>query len=486
MTHPLGAVAESDEPTNGDGAIHILHVDDATNFVELTREFLQQELDDVVFYAETTASDALDCMEESPIDCVVSDYQMPTTNGLSFLDTVRERYPDLPFILFTGKGSEEIASEAVSAGVTDYIQKTTDTEQYAVLANRIENAVERTRAQQAHDEMARRYATLISNLPGIVYRCKNEPDWPMEYVAGRCEDLFGYTATDLENGYVSVGRDLIDQEDRTRVWEETQAAVENREQYVIEYRITTKSGTTKWVQGRGKGVYRDGKLVALEGYLLDLTPQKRRERMLERHNEHLEEFARAVSHTLRNPLQVAVNAVEMLPDSWETEQVDRVERSLTRMEVLIEKLLTLVRRGQVVNDTVPVELTELASQAWRDVAPETATLEVETAATVEVDPPRMQEVLEHLFRNAIEYGGEDVTVTVGDLDDGFYVADDGPGIPDDHYDAVFQPGYSTRSDSTGFGLDIIRSIVEAHGWDISATESEDGGARFEIRRFELF
>ncbi|MEA5388737.1 HAMP domain-containing sensor histidine kinase [Haloarculaceae archaeon H-GB11] len=181
-----------------------------------------------------------------------------------------------------------------------------------------------------------------------------------------------------------------------------------------------------------------------------------------------------------------MNAVEMMPESWNSEQVDRVERSLTRMEVLIEKLLTLVRRGQVVSDPVSVDLADLASQAWRNVAAEEATLDVETSITVEADPARMQEVLEHLFRNAIQYAGEDVTVTVGDMEDGFYVADDGPGIPEDQSDTIFQPGYSTRSDSMGFGLDIIRSIVEAHGWDITATESETGGARFEIRRADLF
>ncbi|MEA5388736.1 response regulator [Haloarculaceae archaeon H-GB11] len=296
MDHSLDHVAAGAGPIVGDDAIHVLHVDDAPSFVEMTREFLQRELD-VVFYAETSAADALDRLENAPIDCVVSDYQMPDTDGLTFLDAVRDRYPDLPFILFTGKGSEEIASEAISAGVTDYLQKATETDQYAVLAHRIENAVERTRAESAHEEMARRYATLISNLPGFVYRCRNEPTWPMEYVAGRCAELTGHAESDIENGYVSYGRDVMHPDDREYVWEETQEAVENREQYVIEYRIITKSGQTKWVQGRGKGVYRDGELVALEGYILDLTTRKRRERMLERHNEHLEEFARAVSHT---------------------------------------------------------------------------------------------------------------------------------------------------------------------------------------------
>jgi signal transduction histidine kinase len=92
-------------------------------------------------------------------------------------------------------------------------------------------------------------------------------------------------------------------------------------------------------------------------------------------------------------------------------------------------------------------------------------------------------VLENLFRNAIEHGRSDVTIRVGTLSDetGFYVEDDGPGIPSDTRDEVFEQGYSTADDGTGFGLSIVREIAEAHGWEISATDSAEGGARFEIR-----
>jgi len=479
------AVDDGDTAT-GDHVVNVLHVDDKPDFLEMASSFLERELDDSVVHTATDAATALDRLADTRVDCVVSDYKMPDMDGLELLQRVREREPDVPFILFTGKGSEEIASEAISKGVTDYLQKGTDVDQYTVLANRIENAVGRHTAERAHAEMARRYATLISNLPGIVYRCGIRDPWPMAYVAGDCRALAGYTAAQLEQDEVLWGEDCIHPDDRAAVETETHAAVDRREQYVLEYRIVTATGDIKWVQSRGQGVFDAGDLVAMEGYIVDQTPQKRRQRMLERHNQHLEEFARAVSHTLRNPLQVAVNSIEMLPDSADSEQVDRVERSLTRMEVLIEKLLTLARRGRIVSDPVPTELATLAAQAWRNVATEQASLQVETSRTVEVDPARMQEVLEHLFRNAIQHAGASVTVTVGDLDGGFYVADDGPGIPDGQYEDIFQPGYSTETCATGFGLDIIESIVAAHGWEITATDSAAGGARFEMRRADFF
>lgn len=95
----------------------------------------------------------------------------------------------------------------------------------------------------------------------------------------------------------------------------------------------------------------------------------------------------------------------------------------------------------------------------------------------------MKQILDNLLRNAVEHGGEGVTVTVGDLEDGFYVADSGAGIPEDERERVFEHGYS-RSGGTGLGLDHVQESVAAHGWEISVTESETGGARFEITGFE--
>ncbi len=140
--------------------ILVLHVDDDPSVTDLTGRFLERE--DNRFSVETaiSATEGLERIIESsqPPDCVVSDYDMPEMDGIDFLQTVREEYPNLPFILFTGKGSEEIASDAISAGVTDYLQKQPGTEQYELLTNRIQNAVQtqhqRHRAERT-DELMR-------------------------------------------------------------------------------------------------------------------------------------------------------------------------------------------------------------------------------------------------------------------------------------------------------------------------------------------
>jgi signal transduction histidine kinase len=194
----------------------------------------------------------------------------------------------------------------------------------------------------------------------------------------------------------------------------------------------------------------------------------------------------------------------------------------------------MARQGQTVTDPESVSLAGLAGEAWDNVDTQGARLVTEANRDLRADRQRLLQVFENLFRNAVEHGstgnrnaerssdavehgstspdsqarqdadgassvepsvadapddaGEhgsgETTVTVGPLDDGFYIADDGPGIPPDEREDVFQKGYTTDEDGTGFGLAIVETAVEAHGWAVDVTESEAGGARFEIRGVE--
>jgi len=127
--------------------IRVLHVDDEPDFVDLAATYVERATSRITVETATSPDDGLDRLTDD-IDCVISDYDMPRMNGIEFLEAVRVEYPDLPFILFTGKGSETVAGDAISAGVTDYLQKETGVEQYTVLANRTENAVTQYRAQR--------------------------------------------------------------------------------------------------------------------------------------------------------------------------------------------------------------------------------------------------------------------------------------------------------------------------------------------------
>lgn len=206
---------------------------------------------------------------------------------------------------------------------------------------------------------------------------------------------------------------------------------------------------------------------------------------LSKKNEQIDQFASVVSHDLRNPLHIARGHIGLATTEETSEHLDPAAEALERMETLIDDLLTLARQGQQVGELEPVTLESLSHHCWGNVDTEQATLVAETKYTVRADRSRLQQLLENLFRNAVEHGGKEVTVTVGDCAGGFYVADNGVGIPKPERDDVLESGYSTTSNGTGLGLSIVTEIAESHGWDVTITESTDTGTRFEITGVEF-
>jgi PAS domain S-box-containing protein len=220
-------------------------------------------------------------------------------------------------------------------------------------------------------------------------------------------------------------------------------------------------------------------------FFRDVTDSKEREKKLARQNARLEEFASVVSHDLRNPLNVAQGRLELAREHCDSEHLDSASQAIGRSFTLIEDLLALAREGENASIIEAVDLAKICDGCWQNVETGEATFVNEVDRMIRADLSRLKQLLENLMGNAVEHGGERVTVTVGDLDDGFYIADDGPGIPEDEREDVFEAGYSTTDEGTGFGLNIVNEIVEAHGWEIGVSSSEYGGARFEITGVEL-
>ncbi len=721
-------------PLSSQQEIQILHVDDDPSITDLTGTFLEREDDRFAVETATSADEGLENITDRPPDCVVSDYNMPGTDGIEFLQAVREEYPDLPFILFTGKGSEEVASDAISAGVTDYLQKKTGTEQYQLLANRIENAVEARREAERADrqEQLMQLTEVAGDTGGFevntetgdmlltdgACRILNVPEdatlsaedtlemtepalreeirqtmdqavetgeqthgvWPIILPNGeqrlldvtytptnpeeddatlrgairditeqkererelraerqfieqalntlgdlfyvlnmdgtlrrwndRVPELTGYADNDLAEiqatelfteddretiadaiqmavsgetvtveadlltadgervpyeftgaqltdadgkttGLVGIGRSLTENKNREyrALAEEYEALLETSGDAIFMLDVDTtgeapafefarvssgyetqtgistedvrgktpqavfgsergaelEANYTRCVEQRAPISYRedlniaedariwetslapvivDGDVIRIVGIARNVTDQVERERETQRENERLEEFVSIVSHDLRNPLRVADGRLELIRDECESAHIDDVAQALDRMDALIEDLLTLAREGNQVDEIESIGLANVAKNSWQTVKTQQATLDADESGVIEADRSRIQQLLENLYRNAIEHGGDDVTVSVGAIDDGFYVADTGHGIPESDREDVFEAGYSTNEDGTGFGLRIVKQIADAHGWEVEITESEDGGARFEITGVE--
>jgi PAS domain S-box-containing protein len=223
--------------------INILHVDDDPDIADLTKTFLEQNEDDFSVVYETSAVAALDRLRNSSIDCIVSDYDMPNVDGLELLELVRDQFPDLPFILFTAKGSEEVASEAIAAGVTDYMQKEVGPEQYEVLANRVRNAVDRYRTQQRFWDALSWYQRLVEqNLTGVFVIQHGE----FAYVNERFAEIFRYSRTEL-TGELPMA--IVADEDEAKVREIVE--LDTDEQFRCEFTGKRSDGTPVDVEVHG-------------------------------------------------------------------------------------------------------------------------------------------------------------------------------------------------------------------------------------------
>ncbi|MGM0591962.1 MAG: histidine kinase N-terminal 7TM domain-containing protein [Halobacteriota archaeon] len=227
--------------------------------------------------------------------------------------------------------------------------------------------------------------------------------------------------------------------------------------------------------------------------LRDVTMLVERERELQRETERLDDFTSVVSHDLRNPLNVITGRVELARETGDTKHLDAVQTAAGRMNRLIADLLTLARDGDSEDETTLVSLTSVAEAAWDLVESPDAALEVDAELLVEANPTRLQQLLENLFRNAVDHGGDDVTVRLGELSGhtdstdgesgdarGFFVEDDGHGIPPAMREDVFERGVTTAGTGMGLGLAIVEQIANTHGWSITLSESAAGGTRFEF------
>ncbi|MUV49818.1 PAS domain S-box protein [Haloarcula sp. CBA1122] len=342
-----------------------------------------------------------------------------------------------------------------------------------------------------------RLETLVEAAPLAIIA--TDTDGVVEVWNPAATELFGWSADEVLGETVPV----IPAENRRQTAELHAQVLEGERLAGHETELQRKDGSRVDVSLAAAPIRGlSGSVVGSVSVITDITDQKRRERQLQLQNERLDEFASLVSHDLRNPLQVASGHLELASQDASAdvrESITAATDALNRMETLIDHTLTLAREGRDIGDPEPVSLRDTFARAW-DAAPTSAAERRirDPPERVLADLDRLAELFQNLVQNAVEHGSDGatpgagpaadgggvVTITLGATPDGFYVADDGPGIPPDQRDAVLESGYSTDDDGTGFGLAIVETIAEAHGWELTVTDSEAGGARFEFSGVE--
>lgn len=226
----------------------------------------------------------------------------------------------------------------------------------------------------------------------------------------------------------------------------------------------------------------DGEVQGLIGLTQDITAWKNQEHELRREHERMVKVALVTSHEFRNELQIASGRLELLDDSRHTSVI---EQSLSRIASLVDTVVALSSRERQQDDCQPVWLSRLCREVWDTLESTAATLEIESDGRFVANQKSAGLLLQFLMQNALEHGGSGVTVTVGTTAEGFFVANDGAGIAASPPESVFDPGFSTTEEKTGFGLYIAQMISDDQDWSLSLTDTRDGSVQFDVENVEF-
>ncbi len=445
---------------------------------------------------------------------VTNDYQAPDPlkHGVPEGHVPLTRHLNVPII----DGDKVVVVGGVANKATPYDDA--DVRQLTLLMDGMWRIHQRNQQQKALAESERRLSTLFSNLPGIAYRCKNDPNWTMEFLSEGCLELTGYSSADLVGNARASYSGITHPEDRDWVRAQIHAALGQRRPYEVVYRITTAQGPIKWVWEKGIGVFGPGgEVQALEGLITDISELVRaqnelreardqlevrvqeRTRQLETANKELEAFSYSVSHDLRAPLRAMNGFSRILLDDYADrldEQgrgyLDRICAGADKMGQLIEGLLLLSRIGRNELRLRTVNLSETVGELASKLRELEPSRKVEFRIQPEVtgygDPTLLTAALENLLGNAWKYTGQHETALIEfgterrDDRTVYFVRDDGAGFDMNYADKLFGPFQRLhRPDEfpgMGIGLATVHRIVRRHEGDVWAEGEVEKGATF--------
>lgn len=339
--------------------------------------------------------------------------------------------------------------------------------------------------ERGRKEERDRLKTIVEAIGDPIYVCDTEPKFT--YVNDAFADLTGYSKAQLHNAHPSLIKPHRSQEKIRQALREILSDTGGDEK-TVEVDITTKDGDRIRCEDHVGVLLNDGEFNGAAGALRDISERKERSDRLEEQNEQLERFTSVLTHDLRNPLNIIEGYATRIKTEETAEDVERIERAVSRMRAIIDDTLALYEEGKHVEQYDTISLDKLAIKAWENVATEDATISIADRIEIKGDADRISRLLENLYRNAVEHNDDPVTVEIGeyapigtttrDSRRGFYVADSGSGISSDKRDAVFDFGETSSPDGTGLGLPIVKRVAEAHGWEIKLMDSTTGGAKF--------
>ena len=369
---------------------------------------------------------------------------------------------------------------------------------------------DRKRTEEEMRESNKKLSTIINNLRGVVFRCNNDRNWTMQYISDGIYELAGYLPNEFINNKIRTYSSIIDPEDVNMVWNTIHDALETGYLYTIEYRIITSSGNRKWVWERGRGYYEDEKLVALEGFISDITERKRIEEELIRAKEKAEQsdrlktaFLHNISHEIRTPMNAIVGFTTLLDspdtnDESRKQYIDIIYQSSNQLLSIITDIVDIsnIETGQVKITHSAINLNNLIRNLFdqyrmraqqQNLVLNFSTHLDEGEAMVVTDETKVIQIFSNLLNNALRFtkkGRIELGYVVrGDMVECF-VSDTGIGIAPEHQEKVFERFFQVEGPSskqysgTGLGLSISKAYAELLGGSIWLISTPGEGSLF--------
>jgi PAS domain S-box-containing protein len=348
----------------------------------------------------------------------------------------------------------------------------------------INDISERKQAELDLVESKRVLDTLIHNLPGVVYRCRNDPDWTMEFVSEGSLALTGCSPVDLiDNKTLSYGS-LIVEEDRQGVWDTVQTGIGSRNSFQMAYRIRDRLDQIRWAWEQGRGIYDEsGNIIALEGYIADISGHKHAEEALQVTNRKLQLLSGITRHDIKNQVLALRSALEFIDQESMDQSTRKVMKIAQKTAETINSQIEFTKEYEHLGIQEPrwQNVRETFRRATLQFLVGNISLDVTEGDFEIFADPLLERVFYNLLDNAFRHGGNVTHIGLSLIELKaelkIILEDDGRGVPDEEKTLIFERGYGKN---TGLGLFLSREILSITGISVTEIGTWGEGARFEI------
>lgn len=460
--------------------ILVLYVDDEPALRDIGKLFLER----TGYFSIVTidsASAALVLLKKRHFDAIVSDYQMPGIDGIGFLKSVRAQGDKISFIIFTGRGREEIAIEALNNGADFYLQKGGDPKsQFVELAHKIRTAVERRQTENALAESEERFRGITERISDLIIVVD-----PQGYSTFVSPSIISILGNPPEFYFKKIVESInIPAEDAEKLRYAFERLNNGSIAEHLDFRVKKSDGSFAVFDGRALPIFKEGAYAGIQLVARDITDRKHAEEALQQANRKLHLLSGITRHDIKNQLMVLREYIrilqEMVPEPALEGNFTRIINTSERIAEMIQITKTYENIG--VKAPVWQDVRSLFDTAVNDnpVGKIQCINDIPTGTEVFADP-LIVNVCNNLIDNAVRYGNKITTLRFSVLkrnDDTIIICeDDGVGVPAEVKEKIFERGFGIN---TGLGLALSREILDISGITLKETGEPGKGARFEM------